>query len=204
MIHGARPRYAKSREAILQAISRLILSGAKYTDLNVGQIAEEAGVSRSTYYLHFESKRALIEVLIDMFREEFAEWGTMTDDMFTNPTPEVIRLSLIQLARLYRKNVALFQAIYEASATDAALSKAYHDMICATVTQREAQLRKQKRAGTVPKDLTKTTPLVLTWMVERAISQHITAETQEDITSDRAAMELVDGLAEVVWKAYYA
>lgn len=180
-----------------------MLRGAHFSEISVADIVVEAGISRSTFYLHFNGKQALIEALIDRFQDELIEASTFADDMFAYQNAETIRISLVNLARLYRKNVALFRAINEAAAIDQDLNSRYHDMIIYTVTAREGLLNKHKRAGKIRKGIPKGVPLALTWMVERTISQHITPETKPAITNDKAAMIVINGLADIVWTTLY-
>lgn len=194
---------AKKRIEIIEALNTLMMQGAHFSEISVADIVTEAGISRSTFYLHFSGKDALIEALITQFQGELIEASTIADDMFTYPSRDTIRLTLINLARIYRKNVALFRAINEAAATSQELNTRYHDMICFTVTARDSLMRKHKRAGLIRKDVGKSVPLAVTWMVERAISQHITAETKPGITNDKAAMSILDALAEVLWCTLY-
>ena len=57
---GGRPQ---TREAILEAV-RELLKLRRLDDLQVNEIVERAGISRQTFYVHFETKYSVIAALI--------------------------------------------------------------------------------------------------------------------------------------------
>ncbi|WP_422364525.1 TetR/AcrR family transcriptional regulator [Pyruvatibacter mobilis] len=192
----------KKRIAILDAVVRLIAEGgAKFTELSVSDIVQAAGVSRSTFYLHFSDKTGLIELLIDKLEEDLVEAAGLTNEVFYAESESSTRESLINLALYVRHNLRLFSAVYEVVATDPAIERRYHNMIRATVYQRRRTLADEKASGRVDPDTANFVPMALTWMVERTITQHVTAATKEDIVSDPAAMAMIDGLAQIILRS---
>jgi AcrR family transcriptional regulator len=191
----------KKRIAILDAVVRLVAGGAKFTELSVSDIVQAAGVSRSTFYLHFSDKTGLIELLIDKLEQDLMMAAGLASEVFSAASETSLRESLINLALYVRGNLRLFSAVREVAATDPAVERRYHGMICATVYQRHRTLADEKADGRVDPDTADFVPLALTWMVERTITQHVTEATREDIVSDPAAMAMIDGLAQVVLRA---
>ena len=65
-------RQRKSREAIYQAFSQLLLR-KRYEQITVQDIIDEADISRSTFYAHFETKDMLLKAMCgDIFDHLFA------------------------------------------------------------------------------------------------------------------------------------
>ncbi len=65
-------RQRKSREAIYQAFSQLLLH-KRYEQITVQDIIDEADISRSTFYAHFETKDMLLKAMCgDIFDHLFA------------------------------------------------------------------------------------------------------------------------------------
>lgn len=193
----------KKRVAILQGVRTLVESGKRFTDISVSDIVQAAGVSRSTFYLHFSDKRALIELLIDKLEVDLMTAAGLVEGVFTNRTEDELRQSLVDLAQYVRSNLAVFAAVNEMAATDPDIHARYHDMICATVTPNNRIIAERKKSGLVDPKLEDFVPTAITWMVERSITQHITTKTHATITKDKTAMKVVNGLAQVVWNALH-
>src|SRR5689334_4756637 len=58
-------RRAVVEAKILKATEQLLVGGASFTGLGVQRLAAEAGIPRSTFYLHFRDKTELLLRLID-------------------------------------------------------------------------------------------------------------------------------------------
>ena len=82
---GARPDSRRSdgtrnvRQELLQAVE-LLLGGRSVADLMINDICREAGVSRPTFYAHFDSKFAAVGALAELRLEEMfdALWRSTT------------------------------------------------------------------------------------------------------------------------------
>ena len=65
-------RQRKTRNAIFQAFTRL-LEKKTYSALTVQEIIDEADISRSTFYAHFETKDELLKAMCtDIFGHVFS------------------------------------------------------------------------------------------------------------------------------------
>jgi AcrR family transcriptional regulator len=58
-------RQRESRRAALLQVARRIFSQKGYHSTSIDDLIEAAGVARGTFYLYFESKRAIFEELLD-------------------------------------------------------------------------------------------------------------------------------------------
>ena len=193
----------RKKESMLSAVETLILRGQKYSEIKVSDITAEAGTSRSTFYLHFGDKRELIVKLIDRYRDGLLEASQLPLDGKVIPSRDMIRLSMINLARYFRKHVAFFQAIAEVAATDHEIGSRYRSMIISTTFDRENEYNTRRNAGTIREGVTEEMSQAITWMVERAYTQTITAHTDASITKDKSAMAMIDALVEIQWRALY-
>jgi AcrR family transcriptional regulator len=62
-------RLRESRRAAVLAVARRIFSKKGYHDTSIHQIIEAAAIARGTFYLYFESKRAIFDELLgDLFK----------------------------------------------------------------------------------------------------------------------------------------
>jgi AcrR family transcriptional regulator len=77
----AQPPRANSRQALLEAAGRIVLSEG-VTRMTLEQVAREAGVSKGGLLYHFPSKEALIQAMIGHYVDHFdaAVAGSVADD----------------------------------------------------------------------------------------------------------------------------
>src|SRR6476469_5672289 len=66
-----RSRVDRQREAIVAAV-RNLLEEQSFADLSVSTISERAGVARSGFYFYFDSKYAVLAVIVSDAREQLA------------------------------------------------------------------------------------------------------------------------------------
>ncbi|MGB1224158.1 MAG: TetR/AcrR family transcriptional regulator, partial [Mycobacterium sp.] len=71
-----RSRGDRQREAIIGAV-RELLQERSFSDLSVSTISERAGVARSGFYFYFDSKYAVLAVIL---AEAMAELDKLTHD----------------------------------------------------------------------------------------------------------------------------
>jgi AcrR family transcriptional regulator len=74
------PRILRSRKMLMEALVRL-LDRKEFDDLSIQEIADEAGLNRATFYLHYQDKNALLQAMTDArFRDLIARRGLSFTD----------------------------------------------------------------------------------------------------------------------------
>jgi AcrR family transcriptional regulator len=68
----SKPAEPNRREDILKA-AREVFKQSGYEKAHVAEIAQRAGVAKGTVYLYFESKRAMLDALCDLYQEMIAD-----------------------------------------------------------------------------------------------------------------------------------
>ena len=58
------PRVLRSRSMLVAAFGEL-LKRKEFDSISVGEVAEEAGLNRATFYLHYPDKQALLEAMTE-------------------------------------------------------------------------------------------------------------------------------------------
>ncbi len=58
------PRILRSRSMLIAAFSKL-LQRKEFDSISVGEVAEEAGLNRATFYLHYPDKQALLAAMTE-------------------------------------------------------------------------------------------------------------------------------------------
>src|SRR6201996_9414766 len=74
------PRVLRSRQMLMEALLRL-LSRKEFDDISIQEIADEAGLNRATFYLHYTDKNALLQAMTAArFRDLIARRGLSFTD----------------------------------------------------------------------------------------------------------------------------
>lgn len=60
----------------------LLMEQKDYTNITVGEIVKKAGVNRSTYYRHFESKEDVVIYFLDTISRNIIEWDKAKESSF--------------------------------------------------------------------------------------------------------------------------
>src|SRR5262245_25985386 len=66
-------RRAALDERVLAVVERLLAEGLRYTEISVARILQEAGIARSTFYVHFRDKTDLLSRLAGTLRQNLLE-----------------------------------------------------------------------------------------------------------------------------------
>jgi AcrR family transcriptional regulator len=195
-------RNSSRREAIeqslLQAVESLLEQGFSYTELPVQKIADEAGIPRSTFYLHFPDKAQLIMRLTDrvydeLFVDALTWWAGDHRD-----GPEGITAAVERIIARYRTHFPVLRAVMEVAAYEPDVGDAYRARIGDFARAMEARLEEQRDAGRLHPDLDiPATTQLICWSTERNITQHI---TEDDGSGDA---RLARALARAHWLTLY-
>ncbi len=69
------PRILRSRRMLMEALVKLLVQ-KEFDDISIQKIADEAGLNRATFYLHYPDKNALLQAMTAArFRELIARRG---------------------------------------------------------------------------------------------------------------------------------
>jgi len=182
---------------LFDIVERLLAEGFAFSEISVEQLITEAGIARSTFYVYFEDKGALLVELMDRATQEI---GAAASDWFELPptaTRKDLRKALSGLAQGYRRHGRMLSAVIEAAAYDPRVRDEY-----AAVMQRRFQdmndsFVPQQQDGAIRADIdvASVTPW-LAWMLERGL-YHLVGQG-----SDLPKWAL-DGATSVVWQTLY-
>ena len=182
---------------MLDATEALLADGGHYADLSVERIATRAGVARSTFYVHFADRRALLLALAQRAAAPLVErLGSLAEE---RPAPNEARLAdaMRTVLSLARAHAPLFRAVVEAAGYDDEVRSYWHDVneqIAAVVADRLAEQRRARRARSLAPA---AAARVLVAMVGESCLRQVSAESP--VTDG----ELAETLAAIWWRAAY-
>jgi AcrR family transcriptional regulator len=188
-------RRAATREELLEATKRLLGQGAPLASLSVERIVAEAGVVRTTFYLHFRDKYDLIERLAAEQESwiEAAGARTLADPELNRGT---IDRAIEEIVDRWIENQAVLAAIIELAEYDERMREtwrgAMHAVAGVAARVFAAHWSSSGNAPAHPEMVAE----VLAWMIERSCHQ---------VARDPASRDAVSAaLAEVIWRVTHA
>jgi AcrR family transcriptional regulator len=125
--HQAAERAANIESAVLAATERLLAQGGSFATLSTQRVAEEAGVARSTLYLYFKEKNALLVRLT-------AELKNGSHELMSSWSPEVpdaldrLTDTLLEVIHYYRQRGHILRAVLELADTDSAVGRLWNEL----------------------------------------------------------------------------
>ncbi|MFE9611427.1 TetR/AcrR family transcriptional regulator [Streptomyces sp. NPDC006012] len=170
--HAARA--AATRTQLMAALERLLDAGESFSEISVQRIIEEAGVSRATFYAHFQGKSDILVRLTDELRQSLLELAQQWDpragedgaDRFTRFFEEVIRI--------HRAHRSVLTAVREAASYDPAVSDFYTADLEGFDEAVLRTLLSEQAAGSTTADLDAVAASrIIIWGGAQAIAHHI-------------------------------
>jgi AcrR family transcriptional regulator len=159
---------------ILDATAALLAGGGGLTPLGVERIAAAAGVSRSTFYVHFRDKTALLVRLADRATAELfatADRFWMEDH---SGGPEQLAAVLLAMVRVYRRHEPVLRAVIEVGGYDPTVAAFWRERMDRYADFMREQMETDRRAGLLAPALdARHTAFALVWAVERGVSEHV-------------------------------
>ncbi|MBP2324495.1 AcrR family transcriptional regulator [Kibdelosporangium banguiense] len=163
-----RDRREAMERRVLAATEQLIQEGAGFTELSVEKLAAVAGISRSTFYVHFEDKsdlaRRMTKTVLAELETVSREWWSTAD----SADREHLQTALTSIIDVYRRRGAAFTMVVEAAAYDASVAEEVRSQMQSIIEATRKAIELGQAAGVMRAVEPAETAAVLTWMVERA------------------------------------
>lgn len=147
----ARRRPAKkaapqSREQILRAVEAMLQS-RRLEEMKVSEIVEAAGVSRATFYVHFDTKFSVVAALIeDHVDRQLEIWAPLFEG--AGPIEEqLIRDSIVATLQRWEGHAAVLSAAIEGWHTDPEIHELWSAMLARFYEALETRIRRGDPVG---------------------------------------------------------
>ncbi|MEU0537487.1 TetR/AcrR family transcriptional regulator [Amycolatopsis tolypomycina] len=179
---------------LFAATEELVAEGDGFTELSVERLAAAAGISRSTFYVHFEDKgdlvRRLATTVLAELREVSATWWATAD-------PAGLTAAITAIVEVYRRRAAAFTIITETAAYDPTVAAEVRTLMQSIINATREAIERGQAAGVMRRVRPAETAALLTWMVERAGYQLVR-------TTDPAQDEnVVEALTDIIRATLY-
>lgn len=163
---SAAPKRASVDDRLLAAMERLIGQGQPFAALTVEQLAEEAGIARATFYLHFRDKGELVRRLMQRLTSEVIDsagtWfrGDREVDRHT------MHFALHGIVRTFKKHQAILCAISATSGTDPEVARLHAEMMDELTRMSRRAIFRVRREGRAAPGAPAELADVLSWFIE--------------------------------------
>jgi AcrR family transcriptional regulator len=194
---GRQDRRDALERRLLAAIEQLLAGGASFTELSVERLAAQAGVSRSTFYVHFQDKGDLVRRLTSRVLGELREVSGRWWDSAEHAVPADLHAAVVAIVGVYRRHGALFTAVVETATYDSDVADELRALTQGIIQATQEAIERGQAAGVMRPVAPTQTAAVLTWMVERAGYQLVRGgDPAQDAT-------IAEVLTDIIWRTLY-
>lgn len=185
--NGDQPK-ASIEDRLLDAMERLVAQGQRFAAVSIEQLAEEAGISRGTFYLHFRDKGELVARLMGQITEELiSSTGTWLNNA-DSARPKDLQTALGGVVQTFKKHQAILAAVHDTAPHDEKVSELYDALVARISEQSRRSLATVKRKGLSRSGATDDVADVLSGMIVTYCAQSVGRREGADL--DRLAKAL--------------
>ena len=191
---GAEQRRAAIEAKLIEATERILATGTPYIGLSVEQLCSEAGVARSTFYVHFRDKGELVIRVAERMLGQLTEaaeawWGP-------GATPRGTARGNSAAVDIYAAHRSVLLALAETAVYDPELRAIQEAMVDRQAEPLAELIEEGKLDGSVRDVPTRETVLALTGMV-RIACERLSGGDEE------ALERLAEAITSIAWHALY-
>lgn len=182
---------------LVKAMEKLLAGGESFRSISVEALAREAGISRSSFYLHFKNKNELVAYSLDQVSHAITlaagEWFERPETVSRDGLDIAVR----GIIEAYDRHRTIMQAAIETAASDPAIGTAYRETLRRLMQMNRDMLRRAASGHTMHSQVTQEVSDVLLLMMERC-------SYQLRLIDDPAQRErIIQALSHVVWNSLF-
>jgi len=144
------PRKGDLTEQRLLREAEALLAERPLSAIGIDEIAQAAGISRSSFYFYFASREALLRTLGERAQEEVLtsadSWLNRTDE----PPADAIARALAENLAMWRRHGSVLRALHDAQHTDEQTDALRLAIARRFVDATAAQIEREREAGLAP------------------------------------------------------
>lgn len=183
---------------LMAAAEELLDEGVALEDLGVDRLTQQAGVSRSSFYVYFEDRADLMRLWFSSVVDEIVEATRGWWAVGPEPDRGTVRDALGAIATVYRPHARLMAATFDAATHDADLRRLTDVLIAESIDGLRRHIARGQKDGWIDPTLhPESCATHLTWMAERTFNQLLPG------ASPRAVARLTETYTDIVWGVLY-
>lgn len=183
-------RRAETRVRLLAATRDYLASGNTLAALSVASITSAAGLSRATFYLHYNDKR---ELFADLAESELSEGRELLAPLLGDPSAgrDAVARTVDELIAMWRRHAPVFTGIIEVTSYDAEARAAWEAQVESLIGEVAAYLDRRDPDGDGDHDMRAR---VLAWSVINCFTHLLGPDDGETERLSRTVTEMAWGL----------
>ena len=134
------------RSDLLEALDALLKDGVPLEDINIAQLSERAGVTRSAFYFYFENKPMAVIALLEQMYDDVALATDRLLDTTVDPN-ERIRSVIASLFDSVDHQPHAYRALLEARASSATVREDWARGLAGFAEEVAAMIRAERKAS---------------------------------------------------------
>lgn len=190
-------RKSEIEDRMREAITTLVSGGERFTELSVERLVAEAGMARSTFYVYFEDKGALLRAIGQSTLHTFYEGARAWFDNRGEVTYEDVKTAMRGILEAFHENEVVMAAVAETAVYDPEVGEMYRDSVNDFIASVRKLIVRGQKDGSVRDVSPQDTAAALSWMIERTTQQLGPGASPKQIDA------IASGLADVVWGTLY-
>lgn len=161
--HGGHKETVEER--LLAAMERLLGMGQKFGTVTVEQLANEAGMSRATFYLHFSDKGELVSRLMSVVTDDIVRDAGGFLAFPEKPQRDDVEKSIRGAVIAFRKHRTVIAALNDTASSDPQVEALYMEMMRNICERTRHSLGVAKRDGLARPEADDAVADALSWFV---------------------------------------
>lgn len=125
----------------------LLERGQRFGTLSVENLSEAAGISRGTFYLHFQDKGELVARLMSHIAQEIIDSGGTWFGDAAAAKPDDLREALVGMVHTFKKHQAILSAVADLATSDERVRSIYRELVERLCAQSRRSLAAVRRKG---------------------------------------------------------
>lgn len=183
-------------QKLQEALVKLLADGESFTTISVERLAQKAGISRATFYLHYRNKGELVADQIKAAFHELRLVGKISLHRERELTRSEFSRFMSEAVEIYYRHRFAIRAMEEMSAYDKDASKSYLAFWRIQANDTRLILKRLVDSGLSHPDACEDVADLLTWTAERGCRQML--KDGDSIVSRQRFSEM---LTHVVWNS---
>jgi TetR/AcrR family transcriptional regulator, ethionamide resistance regulator len=187
-------RRADIRRRLLRAAEILIADGEAYSTITIERLANQAGLSRATFYIYFGGKGDLLRAWFSETVEDLDQACAAWRQLGPRSSRADFTAALASIVEAYCRHAPLMTAINDEATQDSVLRDQLRDIVQHGIDALRAQIEEGQRDGWIdPALLPAETATWAIWLLERGLGHVVAPATGEQTAT------LTEALGDLAW-----